>query len=153
MIRIKRILLAFVLFFILFVAFSIESLSLKKTANREIAEYVISQELKDRIKDETDCISDEHHIIQYSCNLTSKLLKFDRRNDIANGKANCIGYAQLSSAIINYAFKLHGLPYKARPVVGQVYCFGINLTALSQKILPAKYRPFFKDHDFVEVDL
>ena len=151
--KIKLTFLIVALIFAILLVFSIESLSLKKTANRNIAENALSQDLKVRIKNETNCLYDEYNIIQYSCDLTGELLKFDRRNDIANGKANCIGYAQLTSAICNYVFKLHGLPYKARPVVGQVFCFGINLTALSQKILPVKYRPFFKDHDFVEINL
>ena len=149
----NRTTLIIIAFFVLFAVFSFETLSLEKTTNRNIAEYALSQKLKDRIKDEIDCISAEHEIIQYSCDLTGQLLKFDKKNDIASGKANCIGYAQLTSAICNYAFMLQGLPYKARPVVGQVFCFGINLTALSQKVLPAKHRPFFKDHDFVEIDL
>lgn len=72
---------------------------------------------------------------------------------IPNGKANCVGYAQLTSAIINYAFQVKKLPYMAKPVVGKVYLFGIDLNNVVQKILPKKYRPFFKDHDFVEVDL
>lgn len=45
------------------------------------------------------------------------------------------------------------MPYHAKPVVGKVYLFGIDLNNISQKILPLKHRPFFKNHDFVEVDL
>lgn len=72
---------------------------------------------------------------------------------IPNGKANCVGYAQLTSAIINYAFQVKKLPYMAKPVVGKVYLFGINLNNVAQKILPQRHSPFFKDHDFVEIDL
>lgn len=72
---------------------------------------------------------------------------------IPNGKANCVGYAQLTSAIINYAFQVKKLPYMAKPVVGKVYLFGIDLNNVAQKILPKKHRPFFKDHDFVEINL
>ena len=81
------------------------------------------------------------------------MLSFDRKNMIPNGKANCVGYAQLTSAIINYAFQVKKLPYKAKPIVGKVYLFGIDLNNVAQQILPQKHRPFFKDHDFVEVDL
>lgn len=80
-------------------------------------------------------------------------LSFTAKNDIPKGKANCVGYAQLTSAIINYVFQIKNLPYKAKPVVGKVYLFGIDLNNIAQKILPPMQRPFFKDHDFVEVDL
>lgn len=76
-----------------------------------------------------------------------------RKNGIQNGKAIWVGYAQLTSATINYAFQIKNPPYKAIPVVGKVYLFGINLNNVAQKILPQRHRPFFKNHDFVEVDL
>lgn len=41
----------------------------------------------------------------------------------------------------------------AKPVVGKVYLFGINLNNIAQKILPQRHRLFFKDHDFVEINL
>ncbi|MCM1296574.1 MAG: hypothetical protein NC311_13640 [Muribaculaceae bacterium] len=129
----------------------LSQIRLEKERYKPTQEYALTSDIKDRI---CQIISDNPiEIIKASNDLCCELLSFSVKNDIPNGKANCVGYAQLSSAIINYAFKLNDMPYKARPVVGQVYCFGINLTALSQKILPAKHRPFFKDHDFVEVDL
>lgn len=129
----------------------ISQLRLEKERYRPTQEYALTSDIKDRICQITS--DNPIEIIKASNDLCCELLSFSVKNDITNGKANCVGYAQLSSAIINYAFKLNDMSYKARPVVGQVYCFGINLTALSQKILPAKHRPFFKDHDFVEVDL
>lgn len=81
------------------------------------------------------------------------MLIFDRANDITNGKANCVGYAQLTSATINYAFKITNLPYKAKPVVGKVYLLGIDLNNITQRILPKMHRLFFKDHDYVEIGL
>ncbi|MBD5367391.1 MAG: hypothetical protein HDR82_10425 [Bacteroides sp.] len=85
--------------------------------------------------------------------MACKELSFTVKNNIPNGKANCVGHAQPTSAIINYAFQVKMLPYKAKPVVGKVYLFGIDLNNVAQKILPKKHRPFFKDNDFVEVDL
>lgn len=129
----------------------ISQLRLEKERYRPTQEYALTSDIKDRI---SLIASDNPIEVIKACNvLCCELLSFSAKNDITNGKANCVGYAQLSSAIINYAFKLNDMPYKARPVVGQVYCCGINLTALSQKILPAKHRPFFKDHDFIEVNL
>lgn len=151
----KRKLIISIVCVILFIAIAcvvfISQLRLEKERYRPTQEYALTSDIKDRICQITSDTPIE--IIKASNDLCCELLSFSAKNDISNGKANCVGYAQLSSAIINYAFKLNDMPYKARPVVGQVYCFGINLTALSQKILPAKHRPFFKDHDFVEVNL
>ncbi len=129
----------------------ISQLRLEKERYRPTQEYALTSDIKDRI---SLIVSDNPiEVIKASNDLCCELLSFSAKNDITNGKANCVGYAQLSSAIINYAFKLNDMPYTARPVVGQVCCFGINLTALSQRLLPAIHRPFFKDHDFVEVNL
>lgn len=148
--RIKYLLGLIIFLFIVCVVF-ISQLRLEKEQYRPIQEYALTSDIKGRI---CQIKSDNPiEIIKASNDLCCELLSFSAKNDIPNGTANCVGYAQLSSAIINYAFKLNDMPYKARPVVGQVYCCGINLTALSQKILPAKHRPFFKNHDFVEVDL
>lgn len=150
----KRKLIKSIVCVILFLAIAcvvfISQLRLKKEQYRSIQEYASTSDIKDKICQITS--DNPIGIIKESNDLCCELLSFSAKNDIPNGKANCVGYAQLSSAIINYAFKLNDMPYKARPVVGQVYCCGINLTAISQKILPAKHRPFFKDHDFVEVD-
>ena len=128
----------------------ISQIQLEKERYRPTQEYALTSDIKDRICQITS--DNPIEVIKASNDLCCDLLSFSAKNDIPNGKANCVGYAQLSSAIINYAFNLNEIPYKARPVVGQVCCFGINLTALSQKILPKKHRSFFKDHDFVEVD-
>ena len=129
----------------------ISQIQLEKERYRPTQEYALTSDIKDRICQITS--DNPIEVIKASNDLCCDLLSFSAKNDIPNGKANCVGYAQLSSAIINYAFNLNEIPYKARPVVGQVCCFGINLTALSQKILPKKHRSVFKDHDFVEVDL
>ena len=129
----------------------ISQIQLEKERYRPTQEYALTSDIKDRICQITS--DNPIEVIKASNDLCCDLLSFSAKNDIPNGKANCVGYAQISSAIINYAFNLNEIPYKARPVVGQVCCFGINLTALSQKILPKKHRSFFKDHDFVEVDL
>lgn len=152
----------FRILFILFVIFflSCQSLELRKTHNRPYTPYPLSQELKERIRHDVVCMDAPMEVCRYSCALTAELLSFSEKNDIPNGKANCVGYAQLSSTIFNYAIKIVSddiedsslLKIKAYPVVGTVHLIGIDLTKLSQKILPKKYRPFFKDHDFMEVD-
>lgn len=131
---------------------------LKKTNNRQYNPVPLSKELKERIKNDIVTMDDASSIVRYSCSLTAELLEFSKHNDIPNGKANCVGYAQLSSTICNYAFSIFDgddksiKSCKAHPVVGTVHYFHINLNKLSQIVLPHKYRPFFKDHDFMEVD-
>ena len=104
----------------------------------------------DEICAEYDSLED---IMEACSDLACNMLSFASTNDIQHGKANCIGYAQLTSAIINYSFKVKKFPYHAKPVVGKVYLFGIDLNNVAQKILPQKHRLFFKDHDFVEINL
>ena len=131
----------------------ISQLELNKSFNRNIAIYKLQEDTKKKIAQDIIPLETETDIIKYCSDVVADMLSFDRKNMIPNGKANCVGYAQLTSAIINYAFQVKKLPYKAKPVVGKVYLFGIDLNNVAQQILPQKHRPFFKDHDFVEVDL
>lgn len=90
-------------------------------------------------------------IIKKCADLTCEELSFSYKNDLEEGKANCIGYAQYTSEIINRTFRKKGLPYHAIPVVGKLSLFGVDLHQVARRILPNKYYPFFHDHDFVEV--
>ena len=131
----------------------ISQLELNKSFNRKIALYTLQEDTKKKIAQDIIPLETDTDIIKYCSSIVTDMLSFDRKNMIPNGKANCVGYAQLTSAIINYAFQVKKLPYKAKPIVGKVYLFGIDLNNVAQQILPQKHRPFFKDHDFVEVDL
>lgn len=135
------------------ILFLISQIRLEKESDRDIAMYSLSADLKEQIKEMCATLNTPKDIIEHSSDIVCKQLSFSAKNDIPNGKANCVGYAQLTSAIINYAFQIKNLPYKAKPVVGKVCLFGIDLNNVAQKILPTKHRPFFKDHDFVEIDL
>lgn len=137
------------------VLFLISQIRLEKESDRNIAMYSLSADLKEQIQIKEMCatINTPKDIIVRSSDIVCKQLSFSVKNDIPKGKANCVGYAQLTSTILNYAFQIKTLPYKAKPVVGKVYLFGINLNNIAQKILPQSHRPFFKDHDFVEIDL
>ena len=93
-------------------------------------------------------------IIDYSLSLTASELKFAFKNDITNGKANCVGYAQLCAAICNQAMAANGIEGKARPVVGYIESNGINWCKVLKAIAPkASYKNFVKDHDFVELTI
>lgn len=131
----------------------ISQLKLNKSFNRNIAIYTLQEDTKKKITQDIAPLKIETDIIKYCSSVVAEMLSFDRKNMIPNGKANCVGYAQLTSAIINYAFQVKKLPYMAKLVVGKVYLFGIDLNNVAQKILPKKHRPFFKDHDFVEINL
>ena len=133
--------------------FLISQLKLEKSRDRSITPYAIPSDLKTSIEKICAYSDSPEKIIKECSELVCNELSFTAKNNIQCGKANCVGYAQLTSAIINYAFQIKKLPYKAKPVVGKVYLLGIDLNNVAQKILPKKHRPFFKDHDFVEVDL
>lgn len=140
-----------------FLVVACQGFDLKKLQNRPYHPVPLSKELKERIKSDVSVMDDASSIVRYSCSLTAELLSFSGKNDILRGKANCIGYAQLSSTICNYAFSVFDGEDKsirncvARPVVGTVHYCGLNLNSLLQNILPQKHKSFFKDHDFMEV--
>lgn len=135
------------------IVFLVSQIRLEKCSDRSALPYTLTSELKTSIDKICTSTDSPEKIIDECSELVCKELSFTSKNNIQCGKANCVGYAQLTSAVINYAFQVKKLPYKATPVVGKVYLFGINLNNIAQTILPQKHRPFFKDHDFVEVDL
>lgn len=147
---IKRLMCLTILAITLWLCF-IYSLSLRKDNNRGWGDYPLNENLKELILIRTSQCNNPDDIINECCKIAVDNLTFSKANDIPNGKANCIGYARFTSAILNYAFAKENIDYKAQPVVGTVHSFGLNLNTVAQYILPYRWRPFFKDHDFVEV--
>lgn len=145
---IKRI-LVIVLIALASVVVIAQTLSLRKISNRE-SSYALNEQLKERVRKECNT-SNIDEIVEFSCNLTCELLSFRKRNSIDKGEANCVGYAKLTAAICNYAFKLNKLQAKATPVVGKVYWMNSDLNKLVGNIAPNKWKSFIKDHDFVEI--
>lgn len=131
----------------------IYSLTLKKQADRVCENYTIENDLIELVKQKTDGVDNPKDIIDVCSDIATNHLTFSKSNYIQAGKANCVGYARLTSSLLNYAFKANNLNYRAKPIVGTVYSFGINLNDVAQSILPISWRPFFKNHDFVEVSL
>ena len=124
-------------------------LSLTKISDRSNP-YTPNKDLKTEKKEETTGMSAED-IRTYSVKKTAKLLTFTVKNDLSKGEANCIGYAQMCAGISNYAFKTNGLKASAKPVVGYVMFYGINLCDVLKWFMPSKrWENFVKDHDFVE---
>ena len=124
-------------------------ISFVKTSDRSATHDYFPEELRGRIKAETSGYSDEE-IVAYSLDLTAELLRFTRVNSLKDGKANCVGYAQLCSNICNYAFTINHSSARTKPVVGYVKLCGINICKVAYSLAPAKDKNFVKDHDFVE---
>ena len=125
-------------------------LKLVQTDNR-ISNYTLPIALSAQVTKESIGM-DVDQIIDYSMSLTASRLRFAARNDINNGKANCIGYAQLCAAICNQTLSTNGIEGKARPVVGYIESNGINWCQVLKAIAPkTSYKNFVKDHDFVEL--
>ena len=135
------------------VLFLVSQLRLEKERDRDIAVCAIPADIMKDVDGMCKDADSVKEILEECSELVCGRLSFAAKNDIQCGEANCIGYARLTSAVINYALRVKGLPGKAKPVVGKVYLFGIDLNNVAQAILPEKHRSFFKDHDFVEVDL
>lgn len=129
----------------------LHGLSLHKEVDRATLGYNLAnttiQDLIVGIEDKED-VDD---LIKFSCDYTCKQLSFHRKNELNKRKANCIGYAQYTSEVLNKVFRLKGLSLKAHPVVGRVYLYGVNLHPVLLSILPESQSNFFKDHDFVEI--
>ena len=124
-------------------------ISFVKTSDRGATHDYFPEELKGRIKSETAGYSDKE-IVKYSLDLTAELLRFTRVNALKDGKANCVGYAQLCSNICNYAFAGSHSKARTKPVVGYIEICGIDMCKVAYFLAPAKDKNFVKDHDFVE---
>ena len=124
-------------------------ISFVKTSDRGAKHDYFPEELKGRIKSETVGYSDEK-IVKYSLDLTAELLRFTRVNSLKDGKANCVGYAQLCSNICNYAFAACHSKARTKPVVGTIVICGVDVCNVAYFLAPAKDKNFVKDHDFVE---
>ena len=125
---------------------------LVKTSNRPNADYPLSKQIKEKIQTEGMGLTPEE-CVKFSLKLTSNNLRFTEKNSIANGKANCVGYAIMCSSICNYALQINNLNCKSRPVVGYVTFYGINLCNVLKALAPQEWKNFVKDHDFVELEL
>lgn len=147
---ITKILFAITLIAILY--FLWPSFHLVKTADRTYPEYPLSKQLKERIAKETAELPYDIGVIEYSFWLTNELLEFSEKNDIENGKANCIGYTRFYTSVCNYALTVNEYEGRVKPVVGYVTWCGLNLCDIAKFIVPKKYKGFVKDHDFVELE-
>lgn len=124
-------------------------LSLSKVGDRN-GIFTPGGELKSAIAGETSGMTAEE-VRVYSIKKTAELLSFASKNDFEKGKANCVGYAKMCAGIADYAFKVNGLRCSAKPVVGYVMLYGINLCDVLKVCMPDKrWKNFVKDHDFVE---
>lgn len=131
------------------VLFLWSSLSLVKDKDRP-NNFSPSAELKAEIKAETAGMSAED-IRAYSIKKTASTLSFTIGENLSKGEANCMGYAKVCASICNCAFKANGLKATAKPVVGYVMLYGINLCNVLKACMPTRrMENFVKDHDFVE---
>lgn len=141
--RVSLVIIALVIFYLVL------PLTLTKIGDRANP-YYPDRTLQSEIKDETEGMSAEE-IRNYSIKKTAKFLSFTVKNNLSEGEANCIGYAQMCAGISNYAFRVNGINASAKPVVGYVMFCGINLCDVLKWCMPSKrWENFVKDHDFVE---
>lgn len=140
-----------ILFSLVFVFFwgAWASISLRKLKDRSV-NYELTSDLKNDIQKETKGFTC-HEIYKYSLTKTSEILSFSSTNNLRNGKANCVGYAQMCASVANYSFAVNQHKCKAKPVVGYVMLWGVNLCNVLICFMPSeKWKNFVKDHDFVE---
>ena len=127
------------------------TLTLIKTGDRQ-SSYRLTESLSTQVSIETRDM-DIEQIIDYSLSFTARELRFAVLNDIPEGKANCVGYAQLCAAICNQAMVTNRISGQAKPVVGYLESNGINWCKVLRTIAPKdSYKNFVKNHDFVELN-
>lgn len=137
---------------IILALYIISPITLDKIGDR-VNPYSPNSSLMAEIKNETVSMTGED-IRKYSIRKTASRLSFSAHNNLAKGEANCIGYAQMCAAIANYAFRQNGLSCNAKPVVGYVRFFGLNVCYVLSECMPTQYlKNFVKDHDFVEFQI
>lgn len=57
-------------------------------------------------------VEDETEIIKECDKYACKRHSYHRKNNLKNKEANCVGYAQYTTALLNFAFKYKGLCQK-----------------------------------------
>lgn len=124
-----------------------------KIGERKVIELK-DQKLLDAINSvEKECILSVNQILDITDKITRDHLQFSLGkaasdpNLLANtGKANCVGYAALFCSIANYMFKAEDLGHvNSKHLIGQLDFMGMDLHQFFDS-------PFFRDHDFVEID-
>lgn len=135
----------FLIFFgiiLLTVLIAWQSLVLVPTRDRKIPSYVLTRSQRDQIRQETKGMTPDQ-IIDYSLSMTARDLTFTR-------KVNCVTYANYSSAICNCAFSANFIKGKAKPKVGTVKLWGLDLCEILYSITQ---NTFVINHDFTEISL
>ncbi|MCM1139547.1 MAG: hypothetical protein NC453_13330 [Muribaculum sp.] len=138
--------------FLVVLIVALHSMRLEKIGYRE-GEYKLTDTQIKIIKSECAGNTNIEDLIDKCGEIVCSQLTFKYRNDLNNGQANCVGYARFHSAVLNHAFKINHLPYKARPVYGKTFLWGMDLHPLFKSIIPKKFEPFFNNHDYTEIDL
>lgn len=122
--------------------------SLVKTSTISSNNYVIPNEVKEKIKSETVGM-EILQIARYCVALTADMLEFSKVN--VGNKANCVGYSEICVSLCKYAYKINNKKITVKHVRGYVDLFGFNLCKVLSSIVPNNYKNFVKDHDFIEI--
>lgn len=127
---------------IFFIFAAWRSIELVPTHDRKIAPVMLNASMKEKIKEETRSKTADE-IIDYSVTLTAKELVFTR-------KVNCVTYANYCAAVCNYAFTQNAIAGSAKPKVGIVKLWGLDLCKILYSVTGST---FVMNHDFTEVQL
>ena len=118
---------------------------LVKSNDRESSDYSI-------IETDNVNLSTIEEIAEYAKIKTADKLSFAQQNDIANNKANCVGYAKVAASLCNRLFKYNKIDAHAKAVVGYYYLGNINIhNVVTQCFSNQQIINFIKDHDYVEI--
>ncbi len=132
---------------------AVRCMRLEKIADRPLRESTMSRAMAEAIEEECAELEEAEAIIKRCSRIVCDSLQFSYQNDLAEGKANCVGYAQLTAETLNHAFRTKGLPFRAKPVYGRFHLMGNDIHPFIMTLLPSKYKSFFYDHDYTEINL
>lgn len=124
----------------------------ERTRNYNLS--ALTQQEKDQIKEETKDLNEEQ-IFWYGITKAKDDLEFTRGNDVKNNKANCVGYTAYAKQIMDYGLKVNGFDNRTYHYIGHLEPLGLfNLnSAVCAFLSNEKDKNFFKDHDFVGIEM
>lgn len=127
----------------------------KIIGEREITLFNDNQLISKLDKKENNQPKSLEELIKTTLKSTNKSLSFttedvpsDPNIVVNSGEANCIGYAALFCSIFQFLTEEQGEQnlYRAHHQIGNLYFLNLNLHTLFN-------HPFFKDHDFVSIEI
>lgn len=115
----------------------------------EITDRDLVLKIRKRIEDKElnlkEIMEVSRRITDHSLSFTTRKSSNETNAVYRAGKANCVGYAALYAAVIDFIAKEQGQTLQVSQLVGKLEFLGWDIHSIFGN------HPFFQDHDFVEI--